>query len=81
MENGQQPKNSHRRTPSVIGPLAPATTMAKIAPAADVAPTKTDETATIMGLIGGATGTEDDQQLDIPMFKTEEGRYLATGKK
>lgn len=36
----------------------------------------TDDAA-VMGLIG-----EDDnqeQQLDIPIFKTEEGRYLATG--
>lgn len=82
-KKGDTKKSSHRRTPSIIGPpQQPVNSkMAKIAPTAAggiedsaVAPTG-DENATIMGLIGGDEG----QQLDIPIFKTEEGRYLATG--
>lgn len=34
---------------------------------------------TILGLIGGTAPADGEQQLDIPIFKTEEGRYLATG--
>lgn len=58
--------------------------MAKIVPAtaseiAAIEAPRNDDNATIMGLIGGVGTGEDNQQLDIPIFKTEEGRYLATG--
>lgn len=81
MDSGTKKKSSHRRTPSIIGPpqhqqqpVNSNSEMAKIAPTAFVE-NAVEENPTIMGLIGGG----EDQQLDIPIFKTEEGRYLATG--
>lgn len=84
--NNNRKKGGHRRTPSLIGPVDLLKKgMAKIAPAPLVtaAPTVAEageqEHATVMDLIGNGPGV-DNQQLDIPVFKTEEGRYLATGK-
>lgn len=88
--NNNNKKSSHRRTTSVIGPLEKNVSsslnagMAKIVPAtaseiAAIEAPRNDDNATIMGLIGGVGTGEDNQQLDIPIFKTEEGRYLATG--
>lgn len=60
--------------------------MAKITPAAVMEEKREAEdnggTHTLMGLIGtnGIVGDVLEQQLDIPIFKTEEGRYLAEGE-
>lgn len=83
-QSTNQRKNSHRRTPSLIGPLDKLKAgMAKIVPAAftsDAPAAIAESNSTVMELIGAtAGGGEDDQQLDIPIFKTEEGQYLATG--
>lgn len=83
-QSTNQRKNSHRRTPSLIGPLDKLKAgMAKIVPAAfasDAPAAIAESNSTVMELIGAtAGGAEDDQQLDIPIFKTEEGQYLATG--
>lgn len=79
--NENNKKSGHRRTPSIIGPLANSLLsnggMAKIAPAAPPPFADDAGNATIMGLMG--VGAGEDTQLDIPIFKTEEGRYLATG--
>lgn len=64
-------KGNHNRTASVAGVVAKKVN-AMLKPKGD---DSTTDDAAVMGLIG----EDDNQQLDIPIFRTEEGRYLATG--